>query len=178
MWPKYIKKVLRQNMNYFATVHVPRRLPKRKWIIVLSLALIVYVTFIRKSIMPIAEKTKYWHKLLGLDNPGFLGEPVKLADELPEPIRLRIQDGWDKFSYNEFVSSLIPLDRFLPDIRSDYCKKIKYSKKLPKATVVIIFHNESWSMLLRTIHSILNRSSKDLIEGITLVDDCSDMGEN
>lgn len=165
-------------MNYFETIYVPRRLTKRKWIIVLCLTLLAYVIFKKDSSLSKSKETKHWHKFLGLDNPGFLGEPVELADNLPEQIKQRIRDGWDKFSYNEFVSSLIPLDRYLPDIRSDYCKNVIYSTNLPKATVVIIFHNESWSMLLRTIHSILNRSSKDLIEGITLVDDCSDMGKN
>ena len=165
-------------MNYFQTIHVPRRLPQRKCIIVLCMILLIFVIFKRDSSLPITKEVKDWHTFLGLDNPGFLGEPVELADNLSEQLKQRIQDGWEKFSYNEFVSSLIPLDRFLPDIRSEYCKNVKYSKNLPKATIVIIFHNESWSMLLRTIHSILNRSTKDLVEGITLVDDCSDMGKN
>jgi len=47
---------------------------------------------------------------------------------------------------------------------------------LPSASVVIAFHNEGWSPLLRTVHSVLLRSPAHLLKEIILVDDASDKG--
>lgn len=120
-------------------------------------------------------KIQNYRKLFNLTDPGAMGEPVVLPEVLPGAVKKLVEVGWKDYTINEFVSELIPLRRSLPDIRSEYCMRQVY-ENLPKASVIIIFHNEAWSMILRTMHSVLDRSPEDLLEEIILVDDCSDRG--
>lgn len=76
-------------------------------------------------------------------------------------------------NFNVMASNMISLQRSLEDMREPECKAIEYPARLPKASVIIIFHNEVWSTLIRTIWSVINRSPKELLEEIILVDDLS-----
>ncbi|XP_064455998.1 polypeptide N-acetylgalactosaminyltransferase 1-like [Ornithodoros turicata] len=77
--------------------------------------------------------------------------------------------------FNLLVSDKIALNRSLPDVRKKTCKKMPFnSSDLPDTSVIIVFHNEAWSTLLRTVHSVINRSPRRLLREIILVDDASE----
>ncbi|XP_033227688.1 polypeptide N-acetylgalactosaminyltransferase 13-like isoform X2 [Belonocnema kinseyi] len=77
--------------------------------------------------------------------------------------------------FNLMASDRIPLNRSLPDVRKKRCiSRYANTEGLPNTTVIIVFHNEAWSTLLRTVHSVINRSPTHLLEEIILVDDDSD----
>ena len=76
----------------------------------------------------------------------------------------------------QLFSDKISLDRSVPDQRAEECRKIAYDSGLPKASVIVIFTDEAWSVLLRTVHSVINRTPEDLLEEIVLVDDFSQRG--
>lgn len=84
-----------------------------------------------------------------------------------------MKEIYQKHNFNLYASDLMPLRRSLKDPRSDECKKLSYPEKLPTTSVIIIFHNEAWTPLLRTIWSIIDRSPPELIEEIILIDDVS-----
>lgn len=78
--------------------------------------------------------------------------------------------------FNGALSDKIPLNRSLPDIRHPGCQHKRYIESLPSISVVVPFHNEHWSTLLRTAFSVLYRSPKHLIKEVFLVDDASTKG--
>ncbi|KAH7969415.1 hypothetical protein HPB52_017813 [Rhipicephalus sanguineus] len=56
------------------------------------------------------------------------------------------------------------------------CQKKRYVPKLPTASVIVLFHSEHWTTLLRTATSVLSRSPPELIEEIILSDVYSNKG--
>lgn len=83
----------------------------------------------------------------------------------------------EKFKLNQFnllASDRIALNRSLSDVRLAKCKDKVYPEKLPTTSIVIVFHNEAWSTLLRTVHSVIRTAPRALLEEVILVDDASE----
>ncbi|XP_078697325.1 polypeptide N-acetylgalactosaminyltransferase 12-like [Branchiostoma floridae x Branchiostoma belcheri] len=105
--------------------------------------------------------------------PGEEGKEVELRPGTPEETEA-YELGLKQHSFNEWASSKISVHRGLLDLRHELCKEKKYYRPLPQTSVIIIFYNEAWSTLLRTVHSVLERTPSELLREVILVDDCSD----
>jgi len=77
------------------------------------------------------------------------------------------------YAFNKIAGDKVSLWRGLKDVRSSQCKGVQWDHDLPKASVVIIFNNEVLSSLLRTVWSVLDRTPRELLHEIVLVDDAS-----
>lgn len=55
------------------------------------------------------------------------------------------------------------------------CKKENYPSDLQRTSVVICFYNEHFETLIRSVTSVANRTPRELLEQIILVDDNSDI---
>lgn len=107
--------------------------------------------------------------------PGEMGKPVRIENPDPET-KKKIDKGWKDNAYNQYVSDMISLHRSLPDQRDQWCREPDRNlpvAQLPATSVIVCFHNEGWTALLRTVHSILDRSPPSLLQQIVLVDDAS-----
>ena len=66
-----------------------------------------------------------------------------------------VKDGEDAYAKNKFnqaASDQLASNRAIPDTRSGQCKAREWpSRNLPETSVIITFHNEARSTLLRTI---------------------------
>jgi len=82
-----------------------------------------------------------------------------------------------KTGFSVVISDKISVNRTLPDVVHQDCKKMKYLAKLPNVSVIVIFHNEVKSVLLRTIHSIINRTPAELLHEVIMVNDNSTEAE-
>lgn len=54
---------------------------------------------------------------------------------------------------------------------------MSYPRELPQVSVVFIFVNEALSVVLRSVHSVVNHTPPQLLKEVILVDDSSDHGE-
>ncbi|KAK1888375.1 putative polypeptide N-acetylgalactosaminyltransferase 8 [Dissostichus eleginoides] len=92
---------------------------------------------------------------------------------LSEDEQREAQSLFDKYGYNVFLSDRLPLDRAIADTRDKRCLKKTYPKDLPSIGVVLIYLNEGLSILKRALRSIIDRTPKNLLKEIILVDDNS-----
>lgn len=107
----------------------------------------------------------------GLCNRGvecFLtGDDASLGDE-----------SYNANGINVRLSDIISYNRTPPDVRNDLCQLARYeTTSLPSASVIIIFYEEPYSVLLRTIHSVINTAPSMLLKEIILVDDFSSFND-
>ncbi|XP_060585105.1 probable N-acetylgalactosaminyltransferase 9 isoform X2 [Ruditapes philippinarum] len=113
---------------------------------------------------------KYQASEAGRTGPGEKGLGLHLSGKEKE----KADSLMDKEAFNIIASDKISLERSVRDVRDSRCFSLQYPKVLPKASVVIIFHNEAWSPLLRTAHSVVNRSPPEYLHEVILLDDFSD----
>ncbi|XP_058039726.1 polypeptide N-acetylgalactosaminyltransferase 11 isoform X7 [Ahaetulla prasina] len=85
--------------------------------------------------------------------------------------------GYQKHAFNVLISNRLGYHRDVPDTRDRKCKEKIYPHDLPSASVIICFYNEAFSALLRTVHSVLDRTSSHLLHEIILVDDRSELAD-
>lgn len=85
--------------------------------------------------------------------------------------------GYHRHAFNVLISTRLGHHRELPDTRDPRCRDKSYPLALPSASVVICFFNEAFSALLRTVHSVLDRTPAYLLHEIILVDDHSELEE-
>ncbi|CAF1159350.1 unnamed protein product [Rotaria sp. Silwood1] len=102
--------------------------------------------------------------------PGEMGEPYLPPKHLEEESKRRFPENM----FDIVVSDQIALNRAMPDIRNEHCKAhSRFHGPLPNTSIIIVFHNEGNSTLLRTLVSIINRTPWKLIHEIILLDDAS-----
>lgn len=156
--------------------------------------ILIFKYIITDSNDPIKNKFELFDNVIVSLLPPF--DENKLYSWEPSELGERNPEDWpgengrqfivpeDKDTYNEYfqihqfnilASDRIALNRSLKDSRLSICKTKIYRKLLPKTSVIIVFHNEAFSTLLRTVHSVIRTSSNLLLE-IILVDDASNKG--
>lgn len=136
------------------------------------------------------ERQSCWFENIGATNPpswhGEGGRAVAIPQELQEESKKRFTEN----QFNILASDLIALNRSIRDqrspkfdiyfcqiffsiLRSFRCHSHTFPDDLPTTSIVIVFHNEGNSTILRTLTSIILRSPIKYIREIILVDDAS-----
>ena len=74
-----------------------------------------------------------------------------------------------------FEEDYIDVFYFVPRCLKERGNDMKY-RDLPMASIIICFHNEAKSTLLRTIYSVFDRTPDELLHEIIVLDDFSNEG--
>ncbi|XP_062378770.1 polypeptide N-acetylgalactosaminyltransferase 16 isoform X1 [Sardina pilchardus] len=83
------------------------------------------------------------------------------------------EDPYREHAFNLQESDRLGSERPIRDTRHYRCASVSFDPDLPPTSIIITFHNEARSTLLRTIKSVLMRSPPSLVQEIILVDDFS-----
>ncbi|KAI5096006.1 polypeptide N-acetylgalactosaminyltransferase 6, partial [Silurus meridionalis] len=109
---------------------------------------------------------------------GAEGNAFQENNLTPDEVKEK-EEGMTRHCFNQFASDRISLHRSLgEDTRPPECVERKFRRcpPLPTTSVIIVFHNEAWSTLLRTVYSVLHTAPASLLKEIILVDDASTAG--
>ncbi|XP_055298025.1 polypeptide N-acetylgalactosaminyltransferase 5-like isoform X2 [Sitodiplosis mosellana] len=145
---KYYDDDLRTEWNFKIAKHYDEKFSLRKWV----------DPFTYKRINRLRPR------------PGDNGSAFVVPFKELKPLMMELQK---KHNYNVLASNMIPLRRNLPDLRYSECLDLSYPERLPTTSVVIIFYNEALNTLMRTVWSVIDRSPRQLLAEIILVDDFS-----
>ncbi|KAM6223280.1 polypeptide N-acetylgalactosaminyltransferase 15 [Rhynchocyon petersi] len=83
----------------------------------------------------------------------------------------------DAHGLQEAPRARVPPRRVLPDARHPLCLQQHPRDNLPMASIILCFHDEAWSTLLRTVHSILDTVPRAVLKEIILVDNLNQQGQ-
>ncbi|KAH8312116.1 hypothetical protein KR044_009456, partial [Drosophila immigrans] len=123
--------------------------------------LLLQLTVLRQA--PLTDDFHNYSSLLSFEWREFVAQTAEQPDAF--------------FQYNRRLSDKLAAVRLLPMTRHDSCNTRNY--RLPHASlaqlsVVISFHNEARSVLLRTICSLISRTSHNYLHELIIIDDCSE----
>ncbi|KAK7501657.1 hypothetical protein BaRGS_00007088, partial [Batillaria attramentaria] len=106
-----------------------------------------------------------------LSAPGEFGRALVMPADLQDNATAAL----NTYHINVLASDMIHLNRMVPDSRFPGCRTKQYPHDLPPASIIIPFHDEWPSVLLRTVYSVVNRSPRHMLWEVVLVDDASTM---
>ncbi|CAG5117618.1 unnamed protein product [Candidula unifasciata] len=117
---------------------------------------------------------QFWPPKAVPGDKGYGGAGVHINRSLlTEREKIIYDNGLKTYLANQLASEKTPLRRNLA-LKMPECENITYdTASLPTAGIVLIFVDEMWSALMRTIYSILDAGPEELISEIILVDDAS-----
>ncbi|KAG7283831.1 hypothetical protein CRUP_034018 [Coryphaenoides rupestris] len=122
------------------------------------------------ELRPVLERPPQDPAGFGADGKAFQKDQLSKEEEKEK------EEGMTRHCFNQFASDHISLSRSLgADTRPAECVERKFRRcpPLPTTSVIIVFHNEAWSTLLRTVYSVLHTSPASLLTEIIMVDDAS-----
>ncbi|XP_063618871.1 N-acetylgalactosaminyltransferase 7 isoform X2 [Cydia splendana] len=102
--------------------------------------------------------------------PGEEGKPYHMSQDRANDVA----ESESEYGMNIAASDMIAMNRSIPDTRMEECKYWHYPTELPSTSVIIVFHNEGFSVLMRTVHTVIDRSPPNILHEVVLVDDYSD----